>query len=138
MIVLDTNVLSEPMRQIPDPRVVDWLDAQDAQDLWITAIVAAVLWAGVAKLPPAGRRSGLQAQVEETLKEFEGRVLAFDEDAAFVYGELVGPLIAKRTKYEVLDYQIAAITLVNGGILATRNLKHFIDTGVPLINPWDA
>jgi predicted nucleic acid-binding protein len=138
MIVLDTNVLSEPMRPVPDPRVMAWLDAQDAHDLWITAIVAAELWAGVAKLPLASRRNGLQEQIEETLHEFEGRILAFDEDAAFVYGELVGPLMAKRMRYEVLDYQIAAITLVNGGALATRNLKHFVDTGVPLVNPWEA
>ncbi|MDB5538538.1 MAG: hypothetical protein JWQ89_265 [Devosia sp.] len=138
MIVLDTNVLSEPMRPVPDPRVMDWFDAQDGQDLWITAIVAAELWAGVAKLSVGSRRNGLQEQVEATLHEFDGRILAFDEDAAFVYGALVGPLLAKRMPYEVLDYQIAAITLVNGGTLATRNIKHFADTGVPLFNPWEA
>lgn len=137
MIVLDTNVLSEPMRPGPDPRVMDWFDALDAQDIWITAIVAAELWAGVAKLPLGSRRNILQGQVEDTLQELDGRILAFDEDAAFVYGDLVGPLMARRARYEVLDYQIAAITLVNGGTLATRNVKHFIDTGVPLINPWD-
>jgi toxin FitB len=138
MIVLDTNVLSEPMRPVPDPRVMDWFNAQDAQDLWITSIVAAELWAGVAKLPVGSRRKDLQEQIEETLREFDGRILSFDEDAAFIYGELVGPLIARRTLYQVLDYQIAAITLVNGGSLATRNIKHFVDTGVPLLNPWEA
>lgn len=138
MIVLDTNVISEPMRPQPDTRVMDWLDAQDTQGVWLTAIVVAELRAGIAKLPFGQRRTLLDEQIGEVLKEFEGRILPFDEDAAHVYGELVGPLLANKSHLEVLDLQIAAIALVAGASLATRNIKHFVGSGVLLINPWEA
>ncbi len=138
MIILDTNVLSEPMRPRPEPRVLEWLDRHDPADLWITAITAAEFYSGIAKLDRGVRRTALATEVEATLGDFRDRALPFDVDAAFVFGELTGPLVARKTKYGVLDFQIASIALLHGAELATRNIKDFVDTGVRLINPWDA
>ncbi len=138
MIILDTNVLSEPMRPRPEARVLEWLDRHDPAELWITSITAAELYAGIAKLDHGAKRSALAAEIEATIGDFRERALPFDVDAAFVYGALTGPLVASNTKYGVLDFQIASIALLHGAELATRNIKDFIATGVPLINPWDA
>lgn len=138
MIILDTNVLSEVMRPQPDEHVLAWLDAQDSADLWLTSVGAAEIYAGIAKLAYGAKRTTLAKQVEATLVHFHGRILPFDAEAAFVYGELAGPLLAKKIKYGIFDYQIAAIALVHGAQIATRNIKDFVDTGVPFINPWEA
>lgn len=138
MIILDTNVVSEPMRPVPNPDVMAWLDGHEINDLWITAITAAELHAGVAMLEHGARRRSLATEIEATLDDFHGRVLPFAADAAFVYGELTGPLLVNKTKFGILDYQIAAIALVHGAVVATRNTKDFVATGVPLTNPWDA
>lgn len=138
MIVLDTNVISELIRARPEQRVVDWLDRHDTANLWLTAIAVAELHAGVAKLGAGERRQQLARAIEITLGEFEDRILPFGADAAYVFGYLTGPLLASRTRFPIMDYQIAAITLLHGGVLATRNTKDFSKTGVPLVNPWDS
>jgi predicted nucleic acid-binding protein len=137
MMILDTNVLSEPMRPAPDARVMAWMDAQDQHNLWITAIVVAELWTGVARLPSGKRRDILHRVIATTLNDFEGRILPFDGDAALTYGELAAR-VPTREQYRIFDYQIAAIVLVNGGTLVTRNVKHFAGTGVEIVNPWDS
>lgn len=138
MIVLDTNVISEPMNPRPNPKVVNWLDAQSESDIWLTSITVAELRAGLAKLQPGAKHELLAEKIDRTLRDFQDRILPFGQDAAFVYGDLVGPMMAKKAIYKVLDYQIASIVLVNGGTLATRNTRDFMTTGVPLIDPWTA
>jgi predicted nucleic acid-binding protein len=136
MIVLDTNVISEFLRPLPEPRVVEWLDSHDTAELWLTVMTVAELQAGIAKLLPGEKRDRLSQNIAATLSEFSGRILPFGEDAAFIYGDLIGPLLATKTRFAIMDYQIAAITLQHVGRLATRNTKDFATTGVALINPW--
>ena len=57
MILVDTNVVSEPLRRAPEPRVAEWLDAQALETLFLSAITVAELRFGVRSLP-AGRRRG--------------------------------------------------------------------------------
>lgn len=139
MIILDTNVVSEPFRTLAEPRVIAWLDAQDRSELWLTAITAAELYAGVNKLPQGVRRSALQVNLTAILQdEFAGRILSFDLDAAVFYAEIAGPRLAAKKKVEALDCQIAAIARLHGATIATRNTRHFEDCGVEFIDPWTA
>ena len=79
MILLDTNVMSEPLRQVPEQRVVEWIDAQAMETLFLSSITVAELRAGVALLPAGKRRAGLQENLEKrVLPLFAGRVLPFD------------------------------------------------------------
>jgi predicted nucleic acid-binding protein len=79
MILLDTNVISEPLRPTPEPRVIGWIDAQPMETLYLTAITVAELRAGMALLPAGKRRSGLHESLEKrVLPLFAGRVLPFD------------------------------------------------------------
>jgi len=137
MIILDTNVISEFIRPRPEPRVVDWLDRHDTADIWLTAITVAELQAGVAKLAAGERRQRLAHEIGVTLDEFEDRILPFGADAAYAFGNLTGPLLARKTRFPIMDYQIAAIALLHGGVLATRNTKDFVKTGVALVDPWE-
>ena len=122
MILLDTNVLSECMRPAPAPVVVDWLDAQDPQRVWICAISRAEIELGIALLPEGKRKRGLrQAATTLFTLDFPGRCLSFDASAASAYAQLVAHRTQLGQPISVEDAQIAAIALATGLTLATRN-----------------
>jgi predicted nucleic acid-binding protein len=138
VIVLDTNVLSELMRGRPHTRVVDWVDAQDASELSITAVTAAELLYGVARLPDGARKAELADAVHALMREdFAGRVLAFDVRAAGHYATLVAERERRGRPISAADGQIAAVCRVHGATLATRNAGDFESAGVRVVNPWD-
>ena len=90
MILLDTNVMSEPLRHAPEPRVIEWIDAQAMETLFLSAITVAELRAGVALLPAGKRRAGLQENLEKrVLPLFAGRVLPFDLACTQAYAALL-------------------------------------------------
>jgi predicted nucleic acid-binding protein len=139
VILLDTNVLSELVRRDPDERVVNWIDSLDATAVATTAVTAAELLHGVARLP-AGRRRDLLSQAIRGLIEEDmgGRVEPFDADSAQHYATLVSDRERASRPIGVADAQIAAICRKLGASLATRNTDDFQATGIDLINPWNA
>lgn len=137
MIVLDTNVLSELTRALPDPRVLAWLDSLSPSEVVTTAVTAAELLYGTARLPPGRRRDALTAEVERLLAvELQNRVASFDLTAASQYADLVSKRERLGRPISVADAQIAAICRRLDVPLATRNTTDFEDTGVQLIDPW--
>jgi toxin FitB len=137
MIVLDTNVVSEPLKPKPDAAVLKWLDAQDPQTLYITTINLAELLAGI-ELMPAGRKlaalkSALDSQI---MPLFAGRVLQFDTKAATVFAQINAKVQSQGAAISFADCAIASIAQVNNFSVATRNLRDFKSTGVVLLNPW--
>lgn len=139
MIVLDTNVVSEPLRPRPDPAVLAWLDAQAHETLFITSVTLAELLSGVEALPAGRRRRELHdALSSQVFPLFAGRTLAFDEEAAGVFAGLNTRAVAAGNRIGFADAAIAAIAQSRGFTLATRNVKDFRGTGVRLLNPWEA
>ena len=137
MIILDTNVVSEPLRPSPEPAVLAWLDAQAPATLYLTSITLAELLAGVAALPAGRRRTKLgQALTEQVLPLFEGRVLAFDMPAAHAFAQVHSGAQAAGNPISFADAAIAAIACAHGYAVATRNVRDFKCTGVEVIDPW--
>lgn len=137
MIVLDTNVISELMRSSPDDRVVSWIDQYPVDDVFITAVTAAELQYGVARLPEGRRKTVLTVQVAELLAEdFQGQILPFGINASAHYARIAAEREREGRPISMADAQIAAICLHHGAELATRNLKDFADTGVHVHDPW--
>ena len=137
MILLDTNVVSEPLRQAPAPQVIDWLDAQAMDTLFLSAITVAELRAGIALLPPGRRRSGLQDNLEQrVLPLFAGRVLAFDLTCTRPYAELMAQARRSGLAISTADGCIAAIAAAHGLAVATRDTRPFESAGVAVIDPW--
>jgi predicted nucleic acid-binding protein len=136
MIVLDTNVISELMRDRPARTVLTWLDDQFASTLFITAVTEAEIWTGIAVLPLGRRRRGIGAAADRAFEIFAGRILPFDSDAARAYATIAAERRASGRPITQADCQIAAITRCRGAQLATRNVKDFEGTGVTVINPW--
>lgn len=137
MILLDTNVMSEPLRHSPEPRVIEWIDAQVMETLFLSAITVAELRAGVALLPTGKRRAGLQENLEKrVLPLFAGRVLPFDLACTQAYAALMAKARGAGLAVATADGYIAAIAAANGFAVATRDTSPFEAAGVTVINPW--
>lgn len=137
MIILDTNVISELARQVPDPGVLTWLDSLEISEVATTAITAAELRYGVARLPEGHRKRELTVMIRGILTEdFYGRVLPFDERASVRYADIVTGRERIGRPIGVADAQIAAICRDSGATLATRNTPNFEETGIKLVDPW--
>jgi toxin FitB len=138
VIVLDTNVISELARLTPDPGLLCWLDSLAIFDVATTAVTAAELRYGVARLPDGHRKQELTVVIRGILTEdFHGRVLPFDERASVRYADIVAGRQRIGRPIGVADAQIAAICRDLDGILATRNTADFEETGIGLIDPWN-
>jgi predicted nucleic acid-binding protein len=139
MIVLDTNVVSEPMKPRGNPAVQAWLDRQVAETLYLTATGLAELLVGIEILPDGKRRAGLAAALADLVARlFSSRVLPFDQQAAVAYAPIVSRARAGGRIVSVADGQIAAIAAVRGFTVATRDTEPFAAAGLPVINPWEA
>ena len=138
MIILDTNVLSALMRQMPEAPVVVWLDRQPAESVWITSITLFEARLGLALLPKGRRQQALEAAFARLLEEdLENRVLDFDSAAATEAALLAARRQKSGRSVDMRDTQIAGIALARRATLATRNLRHFQDLNVPVVDPWE-
>ena len=138
MIILDTNVISELARTDPEPKVVSWLDSLPVAEIATTAVTAAELLYGVARLPDGRRKASLAETIDALISDdFRDRVKPFDNRAAEQYATVVVSREKKGRPISMADAQIAAICLLHSATLATRNTSDFADTGIDLINPWD-
>ncbi len=138
MILLDTNVISEPARAGADPNVRQWFDDQEPRDLFLCSPVLAELHYGVERLPQGARRKRLAEwvrRIEE--EEFADRILSFDRNAAREFARVAVVRTRLGGSNGVMDALIAAIALAHGAMLATRNLDDFAGLGLKIINPFE-
>ena len=137
MIILDTNVLSALMQQQADAQVVAWLDDQPAESVWLTSITVFEARYGLALLAPGKRRTTLQERFERLIHDdLENRVLMFDANAAAQAAILAAQRKARGRPVDMRDTFIAGIALARRAQLATRNLRHFDDLSVAVVDPW--
>lgn len=139
MIILDTNVLSALMRTTPDAPVVAWLDRQPAESVWITSITVFEVRFGLALLAQGRRRRALETAFARLVDDdLENRVLDFDVAAATSAPSLAAGRQRAGRPADLRDTQIAGIALARHATIATRNVRHFADLKVPVVDPWTA
>lgn len=138
MIVLDTNVLSELLKQQPSPRVVGWIAKQVATELFTTVITESEIFLGIELLAAGRRRQSLLHAAEAMFEQdFDGRIFGFESSAARLFATITAQRRALGRPINYADAQIAAITRLRGAKLATRNVADFKDCGIDLIDPWN-
>jgi predicted nucleic acid-binding protein len=137
VIVLDTNVLSEALRPVPEPLVLDWLSNQPRASLFITTVTRAEILYGFRILTDGKRRRGLWDAAMKILDEdFADQILSFDSEAADVFADIAASKRAAGKPISQFDAMIVAMARSRGASIATRNAKDFNDCGVDVINPW--
>jgi predicted nucleic acid-binding protein len=138
MIILDTNVISEPLRQQPNADVVQWIDNQSLDTLYLSSVTVAELYFGMESLPTGRRRDTLLSRLRsEILPLFRGRILPFDVDSAKSYGALMSRAQSNGFAIGAADGYIAAIATSCSMRVATRDTKPFTAAGIEVINPWE-
>ena len=136
MIVLDTNILSALMRQSPDAKVVAWLDKQPRTSVWTSSVTILEIRFGLQIMTDGKRRSLLLQTFETVLEKMGHRIATFDDGAAMQAADLMALRQRKGRPVELRDTMIAGIVIARHATLATRNMIHFEDLPVPVVNPW--
>jgi hypothetical protein len=138
MILLDTNVISEPLKPGGEPNVLAWIDAQTVETLYLSTITLAELRFGIAVMPGGKRKSVLQRRLEEEVVPiFGGRILSFDVDASKAYAEIRARARVAGKAIGTADAYIAAVAVAHGFAVATRDTSPFEAAGCEFINPWE-
>lgn len=137
MILLDTDVLSALFREKPEQAVRAWLDRQPRSSVWTTSVTVFEIRFGLALMPAGRRRTRLAHGFEDSLRDdLEDRIVPFDTSAA----EQAAVLMASRRQMgrsvELRDTMIAGIAIARRATLATRNMRHFADLPVSVVDPW--
>ncbi len=137
MIILDTNVLSGLMHQVPDSILLTWLDQQPRSSIWTTSITVMEIQFGL-QILPTGRRRELMTRSFEVMVQhkLEERIAPFDTAAARCAADLMASRKVRGQPIELKDTMIAGIAVATRAMLATRNTAHFSDLPVPVVNPW--
>jgi len=138
VIILDTNVLSALMRNVPDVQVVAWLDRQPPASIWTTAVTVFEIHFGIEVMATGKKKLVLSEEFDRLLSQIDHRIAGFDEEAGRQAANLAA---ARRTKGRVVDLRdtmIAGIVLAHHASLATRNVVHFSDISAAVVNPWAA
>jgi len=137
MVILDTNVISEPLKPEGDPAVLNWLDLQEIDTLYLTTITVAELRFGIAALPPGNRKRRFEEAFEHRiLSLFEDRILPFDMADTVAYARIRAKAKTSGKAIATADGFIAAIAAQHGFAVATRDTSPFEAAGIPVINPW--
>lgn len=135
MIVLETDVIGELLRPLPDQHVLDWLSGLDGASVFVTAITESELRLSVALLPDEARRATVSTLLDQIIEQdFSGRILPFDGQAAKGYAAIA----AGSPALSMASCQVAAIALACKATIATGNTADLAACGIPLINPWTA
>jgi len=138
MILLDTNVISETMRERPDPDVREWLRQHPRANVWTTSVVIAELLAGIESMPSGHKQKTLREAVEDMIAEdFHGQMLTFNLPAARKYARIVASRRKIGRPIREMDAQIAAIACVHGATLVTRDVDDFAGCNLTVVNPWE-
>ncbi len=138
MIVVDTNVASELMRGSPSDAVLNWVRSQRVKELFTSAITVAEIGYGIERLPDGRRKELLRSAAGEVFGTFGDQVLPFDMAAAEQYALVVTRREGLGLPIDGFDAQIASICRARGAALATRNVADFRETGVDVVDPWQA
>lgn len=135
--LLDTNVVSELVKNRPEPRVVAWLEATDESLLYLSVLTVGEIRKGIVSLADAARRVALEAWLDHDLAlRFSGRILPIDQGVADRWGKICGSAAAKKSPIPAIDALLAATALHYDLTLVSRDFGHASISGVATFNPW--
>ncbi len=136
-LLLDTCVLSEFASKQPNEGLINWLEQQLEERLYISTITSGELKCGTERLPASQRRERLEQWLtSDVFERFSGRMLVIDTLVMLQWGALRAQLERAGRPMPAVDALIAATVLAHNMQLVTRNVQDFASAGVQLINPW--
>jgi predicted nucleic acid-binding protein len=135
--LLDTNVVSELRKSKPDSRVINFISAQPGETLFVTDVTLAEIAYGIEQLGDAARRTDIRLWLERNLRPlFAGRILAITEDVIVRWKTMVVEGQRRGHTFGQPDLFIAAMAALQGLVVVSRDVREFIEAGVPVFDPW--
>ena len=135
--LLDTCVISELVKPIPNRKVVDWLNELPSEVLFLCAITIGEVRKGLTELPDSGKKEQLTLWLNTLLEEYKERILSIDLMVCENWGVLQGNAEKAGTPMSSIDGLLAATTYTHNLTLVTRNENDFYPSNIPIINPWE-
>jgi toxin FitB len=136
--LLDTNCISELVRNKPEPRVLEWIEAADESLLYLSVLTLGEIRKGVAGLSQGKRRTQLETWLELDLQaRFSGRILSIDPSIADRWGLLAAGAKHQGRSLSAVDGLLAATALHHNLTIVTRNVSDVVHTRAPVLNPWE-
>jgi len=137
--LLDTCVISEFVKPKPDKHVLSWLNAMDAERVFLSAVTIGEIQQGIASLPQSNRRAELEEWMQVQLPaQFDRRILPLDAETFITWGHMITPLKQLGRSMNVMDSLIAATAVHHRMTLVTRNVSDFVHINLVILNPWQA
>ena len=134
--LLDTNAVSEFTKLRPDPAFTSWLDKQNVESLWTSALVVGEVWFGIIPLEAGPKREGLEAWMASMIASFGPRLLPVDLPVATTWAEVTHRHKRALRTVSATDELIAATAIVHDLTVVTRNVRDFEASGCKLLSPW--
>jgi predicted nucleic acid-binding protein len=136
--ILDTNVIAELVAARPNPKVVNWIQSIDSNQVFLSVIAIGELKKGIEKFPDSDRKARLDHWLnDDLLVRFENQLLSIDQETMLIWGTLVARVESMGLPISAIDSLLAATALQWHYSLVTRNTAHFEGTGIALLNPWE-
>lgn len=136
--LLDTCLLSELFKTVPDRGVVEWLSDIEEERLFVSVLSLGEIRNGIAKLDDGRRRRNIQTWLDQDVrKRFDERVIAIDMEISLEWGRLCGENGKCGLPVPVIDSLLAATAICRSFTLVTRNEKDFTPYPIRVINPWN-
>lgn len=133
--LVDANVLSEPTKPVPAPRVVTWLRAHD-HEFAVDPVIVGELRFGILLLPKGRKRAALEHWFEAGVSRLH--CLPWDVDTGLRWAALLADLRRSGKAMPIKDSLIAATALVHDLVVVTRNRDDFAKAGVRVFDPFSS
>ncbi|MEO6569497.1 MAG: type II toxin-antitoxin system VapC family toxin [Opitutaceae bacterium] len=134
--LLDTNVICEPGKRRPHPKVIGWLDSLSEHDCALSVLTLGEIDKGIHALPQGSQRRALETALAALRRRFAGRILPVDDRVAAKWGELLGEAERIGRPLPAVDNLLAATAVIHGLTLATRDTGDMAP-GVRVFNPFE-
>jgi len=134
--LLDTCVISELVKPVPNRKVIDWLNELPSEALFLSVITIGELRKGLTRIPDSKRKQRLTVWLNTLLEDYKERIFPIDLMVAENWGIIQGNAENAGTPMSSIDGLLAATTYTHNLTLATRNENDFISSQIPIINPW--
>ena len=135
---LDTCVISELIKKLPNNKVTKWIQKTEEKFFFISVLTFGEIQKGIEKLSKSKKKEKLHYWVNNELTErFKNRIIPFDLHTASIWGKIQAQSEIAGKCMPAIDGQIAATAISNNLVVVTRNTKDIEISGVPLFNPWE-
>ncbi|MGP8330212.1 MAG: type II toxin-antitoxin system VapC family toxin [Methanosarcinaceae archaeon] len=135
--LLDTCVVSELIKKVPDEKVIQWIKVSDEEIFFLSVLTIGEIQKGIAKLPDSRRKFSIQRWLDRDLLErFSQRILTITIDIATAWGQIQGESESRGEPIPTIDGLIGATAIAHNLTVVTRNEKDLKKTGARIFNPW--